>query len=180
MFQAGSVWPSTAKFLTTSSGGNTLSPFTRSSKQWSDYQIRGAMARNALPRFLIASSAALAAAAYLPAVTQGEMVRVNGVVVIPVAEDNAPVDGDADGDASVKGIGLISSGGQMKQHFLRAVHAGVISRRSGHVSGREDHDHGGIDDDNDVRNVQINNPTLDHTTTFDPAVINTRPFEFST
>ena len=76
------------------------------------------MTRNALPRLLVASATALSAAAYLPAVTRGETVRVNGVVVIPVEENNAPIDGDAEGDASVKGIGLMSSGGQMKQRFL--------------------------------------------------------------
>src|SRR5206468_11810799 len=36
------------------------------------------------------------------------------------------------------------------------------------------------DNDDDLRNVRINDAALDHITTFDPAVVNTRPFEFST
>jgi hypothetical protein len=130
-------------------------------------------------RFVVASAAALIAAAYLPAAVQGEMTRINGVLAIPVDEDNSPR-GDDEGDATVKGIGLVSVGGQMKQRFLRAVQAGVVDPRgAARVSGRDSHDDGG-GDDGDVRNVQINDPSLDHITTFDPAVVRTRPFEFST
>src|SRR3989442_10641250 len=136
------------------------------------------MTRKVCVRFVVASGAGLSAAAYLPAAVQGEMTRVNGVLVIPVEEDNSPR-GEAEGDATVKGIGLFSTGGQMKQRFLQAVQAGVDPRGAGRVSGRDSHDDGG-GDDGDLQNVQINDPLLDHITTFAPAVVRTRPFEFST
>ena len=135
------------------------------------------MTRKMLARFVVASAAALSAAAYLPAAVQGEMTRVNGVLVIPVEEDNSPR-GEDEGDATVKGIGLFSAGGQMKQRFLRAVNAGIGPSGTARVSGRDSRDDG--DDNHDLRNVQINDPALDHITAFDPAVIRTRPFEFST
>jgi len=108
----------------------------------------------------------------------GETARVNGAVVIPVEEDTPPIDGDAEGDATIKGIGLVSSGGQMKQRFLRAVHAGIVPNKGHGNAGLRTRDAG--EDEDNVRNTQANDPALDHITTFDPAVVNTRPFEFST
>src|SRR2546426_10034895 len=94
------------------------------------------MTRTMFARFVVASAAALSAAAYLPAAVQGEMTRVNGVLVIPVEEDNSPR-GEAEGDATVKGIGLFSTGGQMKQRFPQAVQAGVDPRGAGRVRSEE-------------------------------------------
>jgi hypothetical protein len=136
------------------------------------------MTRTHVVRFAIASAAALGAALCLPVVMNGETTRVNGAVVIPVEEDTPPIDGDAEGDATIKGTGLVSTGGQMKQRFLRAVHAGIVPNKGHGNAGRRTDDAG--DDDHDVRNTQANDPALDHITTFDPAVVNTRPFEFST
>jgi hypothetical protein len=136
------------------------------------------MTRTQFVRVVVASAAAVAAAAYLPVVTKGETVRFNGAVVIPVEEDTAPIDGDAEGDATVKGIGLFSAGGQIKQRFLRAVHAGISPAKGQGIAGHNRGDEGR--DEEDPRNVQINDPALDHITTFDPSVIVTRPFEFST
>src|SRR3954470_22834358 len=136
------------------------------------------MTRTHVIRFAIASAAALGAALCLPVVMTGETARVNGAVVIPVEEDTPPIDGDAEGDATIKGIGVVSTGGQMKQRFLRAVHAGIVPNKGHGNAGLRTRDAG--EDEDNVRNTQANDPALDHITTFDPAVINTRPFEFST
>src|SRR3954466_7276661 len=136
------------------------------------------MTRTHVIRFAIASAAALGAALCLPVGMTGETARVNGAVVIPVEEDTPPIDGDAEGDATIKGIGVVSTGGQMKQRFLRAVHAGIVPNKDRGNAGHRTGDAG--DDEHDVRNTQANDPALDHITTFDPAVVNTRPFEFST
>ena len=136
------------------------------------------MRRTRLVRLVVASAAALGAAAYMQVATKGETTRVNGAVVIPVEEDNAPIDGDAEGDATVKGIGVFSTGGQVKQRFLRAVKAGIAPKKGGGVPGHNRGDGG--ENADDLRNTQINDPGLDHITTFDPAVVRTRPFEFST
>src|SRR5262249_46571569 len=122
------------------------------------------MSRTNLARFVVAAAVALSAAVYLPKVLHGEMARVNGVLVTSVEEDNSPR-GEDEGDATVKGIGIFSSGGQMQQRFLRAVRAGVFTKGRAPVSGRESRDQG--DRDDDVRNVQINDPALDHIVTFD-------------
>ncbi|MBW8865896.1 MAG: exo-alpha-sialidase [Acidobacteria bacterium] len=136
------------------------------------------MTRTHVIRFAIASAAALGAALSLPVVMKGETTRVNGIVVIPVDEDTAAIDGDAEGDATVKGIGVFSTGGQMKQRFLKAVHAGIVPKKDHGNAGLRTRDAG--DDQDDVRNTQANDPALDHITTFDPAVVSTRPFEFAT
>src|SRR5262245_1716264 len=135
------------------------------------------MSRTNLARFVVAAAVALSAAVYLPKVLHGQATRVDGVLVIPVEDDNSPR-GDDEGDATVKRIGIFSSGGQMQQRFLRAVRAGVVKNRRAPVSGHESRDQG--DRHDDVRNVQINDPALDHIVTFDPSVVATRPFEFST
>jgi len=134
------------------------------------------MKRTTVTRFVVATAVALSAAAYLPKAVRGDTTRVDGVVVIPVEEDNSPRSED-EGDATVKGIGLFSTGGQMKQRFLRAVQAGFVPGGNASVHGRESHDAG--DRDDDLQNVQVNDPALDHIVTFDPKVVKTRPFEFS-
>jgi hypothetical protein len=89
------------------------------------------------------------------------------------------VDGDAVGDATVKGgVGLMSGGGQLMRRLVRAVQSGKLPRAGAPVGGGMGHDDG--EGDHDVRNVQVNDPALDHITTFDPSVVVTRPFEFST
>jgi len=103
---------------------------------------------------------------------------VKGMVVIPVEEDASPT-GEAEADATIKGS-LISSGGQLARRLQRAVQSGLVPLRGAPVRGREGRGHS--DGDDDPRNRQINDPSLDHIVTFDPAVIGfvTRPFEFST
>ena len=136
------------------------------------------MTRTHVARIAIVSAAAVGAALYLPVAMNGETTRVNGAVVILVEEDTPPIDGDAVGDATIKGVGLVSAGGQMKQRFLRAVHAGISPNTGRGIRGRRTRDAG--DNEDDAQNVQVNDPALDHITTFDPALVNTRPFEFST
>jgi hypothetical protein len=109
----------------------------------------------------------------------GDTTVINGVVVIPVDEDNAAVDGESRGDATIKGgIGLMSNGGHLQQRLVRAVQSGLVPLASRPVEGAESHGDG--DDLADPRNVQVNDPALDHITSFDPKVVVTRPFEFST
>ena len=137
------------------------------------------MTRSALARLVVLSAAALFGAAYLPALVHGDATVTNGVVVIPVDEDRAPVDGDSIGDATVKGgVGLMSSGGHMMQRLVRAVQSGLVPIAGAPVQGHESR--GDSDDLDNPRNVQVNDPALDHITAFDPTVVATRPFEFST
>jgi|SRR6266850_1133686 len=136
----------------------------------------------AYPRMrALASSVAIifAAAAYWPAVAPAQTTGIKGVVVIPVDENNAAVDGEPRGDATVKGgIGLVSSGGQMKQRLLRAVQSGNVPRQRSRGEGNDSK--GEERGDSDAFNIQANDPALDHIVTFDPRQVNTRPFEFST
>ena len=110
-------------------------------------------------------------AAHRPAQAQ---TRVNGVLAIPA--DDAAFDGEDDGDATVKG-NVRSAGGQMARQLQRAVQSGLVPLPMSRVHGRQ---HEG-DHEGDVSlNVQVNDPLLDHVVTFNPAVVQTRPFEFST
>ena len=137
------------------------------------------MRRTVLVRFVVSSAAALIAAAYLPAAAHGDTARFNGVVVIPVDEDNAAVDSESRGDATVKGgIDLVSSGGHMQQRLVRAVRSRLVPLVGAPITGRDSR--GDSDDLADSRNVQVNDPALDYITSFDPQVVATRPFEFST
>jgi hypothetical protein len=137
------------------------------------------MTRTVLARLLVPSAAALLAAAYLAPAAHGDTVQIDGVVVIPVDEFSAPVDGDSTGDATVKGgVGLMSNGGHMMQRLVRAAQSGLVPLAHAPLEGSESRGDGG--DRDDSRNVLVNNPALDHITSFDPAVIVTRPFEFST
>ena len=136
------------------------------------------MTRTVLARLVVSSAAALLAAAYLPVTAHGDTIRLNGVVVIPVDEDNAAVDGESRGDATVKGIGLMSSGGHMMQRLGRTVQSDLVPLAGAPVGGSESR--GDSDGLADPGNVQVNDPALDHITSFDPRVVPTRPFEFST
>ncbi len=66
----------------------------------------------------------------------------------------------------------------MAQRLVRAVRSGLVPVRGAPAAGKESRGTGGGDDD--AVNVQVNDPALDHIVTFDPAVVATRPFEFST
>ncbi|HYS09490.1 MAG TPA: sialidase family protein [Myxococcales bacterium] len=105
--------------------------------------------------------------------------KINGRVVIPVDDDEAVFDGDALGDATIKGgIGLSHAPtGRLRERLIRATRSGAFARIAP-LSGREGRGTGEGRDDR--RNVQINDPALDHIVTFDPAVVATRPFEFAT
>jgi hypothetical protein len=129
-------------------------------------------------KLVILSVAALITVAYLPAAAQVDSTTLNGRVVIP-AEDNAAFDGNAVGDATIKGgIALRSSGGQMLQRLQRAVHSGLVPMKGFPIAGNKARGDGASRDDG--VNLQVNDPALDHIVTFDPSLIVTRPFEFST
>src|ERR1700732_2179324 len=98
----------------------------------------GPMTRAVLASLVVASAAALIAAAYLPAAAHGDTTQINGVVVIPVNDDSAAVDGDSTGDATVKGgIGLRSAGGHMMQRLVRAVQLGLVPLAGAPLGGHE-------------------------------------------
>lgn len=102
-------------------------------------------------------------------------VKVGGRIVIP-AEDFTVSD-DADDDAmSVKGS-LRSAGGQAARIMRKAVPESSLT-----VSGspeRGNKSRGDGDRKDRGANFQVNDPALDHITTFSPPIV-TRPFEFST
>ncbi len=136
------------------------------------------MTRTVLVRLIVPSAAALLAAAYLTAPAHGDTTPIDGRVVIPVDEFSSPLD-DSMGDATMKGgVVLMSNGGHMMQRVIRAVKSGLVTLAAAPLEGSESRGDG--DDRHDARNVQVNNPALDHITTFDPSVVVTRPFEFST
>ncbi|HZX93466.1 MAG TPA: sialidase family protein [Myxococcales bacterium] len=103
-----------------------------------------------------------------------------GRVVIPVDDDEAVFDGDAEGDVTVKGgIGLSLSNaptGRLRDRLLRAVRSGKLAGTS--ISGSQRR--GESSNAAAGRNVQANDSALDHVTTFDPSIVVTRPFEFAT
>jgi hypothetical protein len=134
------------------------------------------MTRTDLARLAAVSAAVLSGVIYMSSSAKGD--TINGRIVIPVDEDRAPVDGDGVGDATVKGVGLISGGGHMMQRLLRAVQSGNLPTADASIAGQEGRDDG--ENADDLRNVQVNDPALDHIVTFDPKQIVTRPFEFST
>ena len=126
------------------------------------------------------SKAALAVALLLLAVpraarAEGGATRINGVLAIPA--DDAVFDADDEGDATLKG-NVQSAGGEMAKALQKAVRSGTVplpvSRESGiRVAGPRK-------EAGTSTNVQVNDPALDHVVTFNPSVVNTRPFEFST
>src|SRR5437868_1049411 len=112
---------------------------------------------------------------------RADLDHIGGRVVIPIDQDSAGLDSDSPDDVAVKGgIRVRSAGGQMTLRLQRAVQAGqLVPLRSSGTSGRQSRGNGG-DDRSDPRNVQANDAALDHVTSFDPAVVATRPFEFAT
>ncbi len=71
-----------------------------------------------------------------------------------------------------------SSGGQMARRLQTAIKRGTVPLKGSPIGGKfapGKGSHGGVG-----ANSQVNDPSLDHITAFDPAVVNTRPFEFST
>src|ERR1700731_3406392 len=98
----------------------------------------GPMTRTVLAKLVVSSAAALIAAAYLPTAVHGDTTQINGVVVIPVNDDTAAVDGDSTGDATVKGgIGLRSAGGHLMQRLVRAVQSGLVPLAGAPFGGGE-------------------------------------------
>jgi hypothetical protein len=99
--------------------------------------------------------------------------------VIPV--DDSDIDGDSVGDATVKG-NVRSHGGEMMVRLQHAIQSGRAFAPAGSVAGNRLQRVPAIrsDDDDNGRNTQVNDATLDHVTTFDPSVVVTRPFEFAT
>lgn len=109
--------------------------------------------------------------AHRPAQAQ---ISVNGVLAIP-ADDS--VFSDDEDDVSVKGNAR-SPGGQMARRLQLTIDRGMTPQRFGRDRG---HENGGNHHDGDRGlDKQVNNPALDHVVTFDPSVVVTRPFEFST
>ncbi|HEX9573363.1 MAG TPA: hypothetical protein VF994_04665 [Myxococcales bacterium] len=137
------------------------------------------MQRTKLTTLVVCSFAVTLAVPDRPATAETDTVIVSGRLVIPVDEDVAAFDGDGERDVTVKGaIAPRSSGGEMAQRLVRAVRSGLVPVRGAPAAGKESRGTGGGDDD--AVNVQVNDPALDHIVTFDPAVVATRPFEFST
>jgi hypothetical protein len=129
-----------------------------------------------LLKFVLWSFAALIVVPYQPVAAQVNGTTVSGRVVIPVDDNIAVFGGD---DATVKGgMALRSSGGEMAQRLLRAVQSGRVPIAVFPIAGEKDR--GNSQSGDDAFNVQINDPALDHIVTFDPSVVVTRPFEFST
>lgn len=127
--------------------------------------------------------ALLVAAALAPYSAGAQTPAPNTVLAIPI-EDGSGFDPDAvgfyafggPGTRGIKTKGNIgrSMGGQMAQRLHRAVRSGHLPRQRS--NGRGDDRRGNDKDDDDVRNVQANDPRLDHVVTFP----GTRPFEFAT
>jgi hypothetical protein len=131
-----------------------------------------ARSRSGTPSSTLFALLASLAFALGPAGARAQTVSVNGVLVMPVDDGPAFDAGEAD-SLTVKGSR--SPGGELLRSFQRTVQGAVqgpgIPALAAPGGGR-----GG----GDLLNVQVNDPALDHTVTFDPTVIATRPFEFST
>ena len=128
-----------------------------------------------LARLAVASAVALGAAVGAAVYLSADTITIDGQIVIPVDD----IGGDTDGDATVKGgIGIMSAGGHAKQHALSAAQSAASLLPP--VQGKKDDSRADGDGNDDGRNVQINDPALDHIVAFDPSMVVTRPFEFST
>jgi len=104
---------------------------------------------------------------------------VNGRLVIPVDDDDAALDTDSPDDLTLKGgIRIRSAGGQLAQKAQRAVQSGRVVVSGTVRSGTESRGPSG-DSRGDARNVQANDPALDHIARFN-VTPPTRPFEFAT
>ena len=104
-------------------------------------------------------------------------VKVGGKIVIP-AEDFAQFADDEDSLSVKGGIGLRSSGGQVAQSIRGAVPVSSLPVSGVPVSGQQSPGNSGHRTVGP--SVQVNNPALDHITTFPPTQVVTRPFEFAT
>ena len=128
-------------------------------------------------KFLIAAAALIGALGTVPA--RAQINSVGGRLVLPVDED-CGVECDDEADATLKSS-VRSQGGELGRAMQRAIQNGSAFLPAGAtpVSGstaRGQGPGGGTPGPN----TQVNDPGLDHVQTFDPAVVVTRPFEFST
>jgi hypothetical protein len=113
-----------------------------------------------------------------PRTARADFDVVNGRLVIPV-DDEAALDTDSPDDLAMKGgITVRSAGGQIAQKVQRAVQSGRIVVGGRASSGTESRGTSGESKD-DARNVQANDPALDHIVRFN-VTPPTRPFEFAT
>jgi hypothetical protein len=101
---------------------------------------------------------------------------VNGILAIPI--DDGPAFDAGEADATIKG-NLRSPGGQLMAAFQDAVQSGNLPQGPG-LGPISLESGGGGRGGGDLLNFQVNDAALDHIVTFDPTVIVTRPFEFST
>jgi hypothetical protein len=126
------------------------------------------------PAFRVSTLAFLVAAALAPASAVSEPQKVNGILAIPVEENNAVFDGDSFGDARVKGNVGRSMGGQLAARLQNAIRSGNLPKQP--PAGKGNNQKGEGNGGESAINVQANDPNLDHTVTF----TGTRPFEFAT
>jgi hypothetical protein len=129
-----------------------------------------------IPGLAFCPQALLVAALVAPAAAQAQTSKINGILAIPVEEDNSAFDADAFGDARVKGGVGRSMGGTMAARLQQAVRRGHLPPAKSTGSGRNGRGEG--KDRDELTNVQANDPALDHIVTF--TEVNTRPFEFAT
>jgi hypothetical protein len=128
----------------------------------------------ASPAFRISTVALLVAAALAPTAAVSQTQKVNGILAIPVEEDNSVFDADAFGGARVKGNVGRSMGGQIAARLQNAIRSGNLPKQP--PTGKGNNQKGEGSGGENAINVQANDPNLDHTVTF----TGTRPFEFAT
>lgn len=132
------------------------------------------IARRAASPSGLAVALALLAGALAPGGAAAEPVRLNGRIVLPVDEGPAFDAGEA--DATIKG-NVRSPGGELLRSLLRPGQGGAQLLGPA-VRALDTRGQGG--GEGDLLNSQVNDPDLDRIVAFDPAVVVTRPFEFST
>ena len=131
-----------------------------------DSEQRRSHTRSGIP---LAISAACLLAAFGPVPVRAQ---APGIYAIPA--DDA-VDGDSQGDVTVKGgIALRSAGGELGLRLQTAIQTGVVPIQNNSNGGQGQSGNGSHSSDS--VNVQVNDPALDHVVT----IAGTRPFEFST
>jgi hypothetical protein len=117
--------------------------------------------------------ALLVAAALAPHASSADIVKVNGILAIPIEDDESVLDADGFGDATVKG-NVRSMGGDLANRLHNAVVSGSLPPSGNGVQGVVVK--GNSKGPHDNFNVQVNDGNLDHVVTFP----GTRPFEFAT
>jgi hypothetical protein len=141
------------------------------------------MTAREIARLLVSSLLALLVVGLKPgrAAAEAGTTTAGGRVVIPVGDDEAVFDGDDEGDVTVKGgIGLALSNaptGRLRDRLIRATRSGNLATGPAAPSIQAPGRNGAA---RAAGNVQVNDPALDHVTTFDPRIVVTRPFEFAT